>query len=220
MLGQPVYFLTPEVVGVYLTGACQEGVTATDLVLHVTQMLRKAKVVGKFVEFYGPVGARSLPWWIARPSPTWRRNMARRWASSAWTKRRRATSPAPAAARNTSQPSRITTRRRGLWGIPDKGQIEYSVDLELDISTVVPGVAGPKRPQDRIVLPELGSTFRGLFTKAVADGGYGKKDDDLALKVPIHLNGQRGNGSHDMLSTDAPAGVAISRKARPHTSWK
>jgi aconitate hydratase len=80
MLGQPVYFLTPDVVGVHVTGALREGVTATDLALTVTQILRQAKVVGKFVEFYG-AGRRRFPWSIAQLSQTWRRNTARPWAS-------------------------------------------------------------------------------------------------------------------------------------------
>src|ERR1700753_3821192 len=159
MLGQPVYFLTPEVVGVYLTGAVKEGVTATDLVLHVTQMLRKAKVVGKFVEFYGP-GAKSLPVvdraTIANMAPEYGATMGFFGVDEETT--RYLTGTGRSAEHVTAFENYY--KAQGLWGIPEKGQIEYSVDLELDISTVVPGVAGPKRPQDRIVLPELGSTFR------------------------------------------------------------
>ena len=202
MLGQPVYFLTPEVVGVHLTGALKEGVTATDLVLHVTQMLRKAKVVGKFVEFYGP-GAKSLPVvdraTIANMAPEYGATMGFFGVDEETTTYLTGTGRTA----EHVQAFENYYKAQGLWGIPEKGQIEYSVDLELDISTVVPGVAGPKRPQDRIVLPELGSTFRTLFTKAVADGGYGKKADELKLKVPVHINGSTSNGSHDMLSTDS-----------------
>src|SRR5580698_893061 len=171
MLGQPVYFLTPEVVGVHLTGAVKEGVTATDLVLHVTQMLRKAKVVGKFVEFYGP-GAKSLPVvdraTIANMAPEYGATMGFFGVDEETVAYLNGTGRSA----EHVQAFENYYKAQGLWGIPMKGQIEYSVDLELDISTVVPGVAGPKRPQDRIVLPELGSTFRTLFTKAVADGGY------------------------------------------------
>jgi aconitate hydratase len=202
MLGQPVYFLTPEVVGVHLTGALKEGVTATDLVLHVTQMLRKAKVVGKFVEFYGP-GAKSLPVvdraTIANMAPEYGATMGFFGVDEETTAYLTGTGRSA----EHVQAFENYYKAQGLWGIPSKGQIEYSVDLELDISTVVPGVAGPKRPQDRIVLPELGSTFRSLFTKPVTDGGYGKKEDDLSLKVPVHINGATNNGSHDMFSTDA-----------------
>src|SRR5690606_11648238 len=80
-------------------------------------------------------------------------------------------------------------KAQGLWGIPKKGDIEYSVDLELDLSTVRPGVAGPKRPQDRIELPELKETFLSLFGKTVADGGYGKAADEMNTRVPVHING-------------------------------
>jgi len=214
MLGQPVYFLTPEVVGVYLTGAVKEGVTATDLVLHVTQMLRKAKVVGKFVEFYGP-GAKSLPVvdraTIANMAPEYGATMGFFGVDEETT--RYLTGTGRSAEHVTAFENYY--KAQGLWGIPEKGQIEYSVDLELDISTVVPGVAGPKRPQDRIVLPELGSTFRTLFTKTVADGGYGKKDDELALKVPVHINGAMANGNHDMFSTDATSAKGHLQEGTP-----
>ncbi len=154
MLGQPVYFLTPEVVGVHLTGSVKEGVTATDVVLHVTQMLRKAKVVGKFVEFYGP-GAKSLPVvdraTIANMAPEYGATMGFFGVDE----------ETVAYLRGTGRSDELVSafenyyKAQGLWGIPTKGQIDYSVDLELDISTVVPAVAGPKRPQDHIKLPEL-----------------------------------------------------------------
>ncbi|HSI15043.1 MAG TPA: aconitate hydratase [Chthoniobacter sp.] len=202
MLGQPVYFLTPEVVGVYLTGAVKEGVTATDLVLHVTQMLRKAKVVGKFVEFYGP-GAKSLPVvdraTIANMAPEYGATMGFFGVDEETTRYLTGTGRSA----EHVQAFENYYKAQGLWGIPEKGQIEYSVDLELDISTVVPGVAGPKRPQDRIVLPELGSTFRSLFTKGVPDGGYGKKEDDLSIQIPVHIDGSTENGSTEMFSTDS-----------------
>ena len=214
MLGQPVYFLTPEVVGVYLTGALKEGVTATDLVLHVTQMLRKAKVVGKFVEFYGP-GAKSLPVvdraTIANMAPEYGATMGFFGVDEETTRYLSGTGRSPAHVKAFEN----YYKAQGLWGIPEQGQIDYSVDLDLDLSTVVPGVAGPKRPQDRIVLPELGSTFRNLFTKAVADGGYGKKQDELNLKVPVHINGSNTNGSHDMLSTDASAAKGHLQEGTP-----
>ncbi|EDY21314.1 aconitate hydratase 1 [Chthoniobacter flavus Ellin428] len=203
MLGQPVYFLTPEVVGVHLTGALKEGVTATDLVLHVTQMLRKAKVVGKFVEFYGP-GAKSLPVvdraTIANMAPEYGATMGFFGVDEETTRYLTGTGRSEEHVKSFEN----YYKAQGLWGIPEnKGQIDYSVDLELDISTVVPGVAGPKRPQDRIVLPELGSTFRSLLTKSVPDGGYGKKEADIALEVPVHINGSNTNGHHNMFSTDA-----------------
>src|SRR5271169_1777396 len=127
MLGQPVYFLTPEVVGVHLTGKLGEGVTATDLVLHVTQMLRKAKVVGKFVEFYGP-GARALPVvdraTIANMAPEYGATMGFFPVDGECT----------AYLRGTGRPAEHVAlyeayyRAQGLWGIPERGQIDYSQD--------------------------------------------------------------------------------------------
>src|SRR5205823_4912871 len=132
MLGQPVYFLTPEVVGVHMTGTLREGVTATDLALHITQLLRAQKVVGKFVEFYGEGAA-----------------------------------------------------------------------LKLNIGDVQPSVAGPKRPQDRINLPELGTAFRSLLAKPVKEGGYGKSGDKLDERHLVHLNGSAPE-TEQMVSTDLP----------------
>ncbi len=190
MLGQPVYFLTPEVVGVNLTGAVKEGVTATDVVLHITQMLRKAKVVGKFVEFYGP-GAKALAVvdraTIANMAPEYGATMGFFPIDEETVAYLRGTGRAEA---------QVTAfenyyKAQNLWGIPAKGDIAYSVDLDLDLSTVVPGVAGPKRPQDRINLNELGSKFSELFSKPITDGGYGKPADDLAeKKVELSLTGE------------------------------
>jgi aconitate hydratase len=111
MLGQPVYFLTPDVVGFELTGKLREGCTATDLVLTVTELLRKHKVVGKFVEFFGE-GTRTWPCPTAPPSATWRPNTAPPWASSRSTSAPSTTSRAPAAPRTRSKPSRPTSARR------------------------------------------------------------------------------------------------------------
>src|SRR5476651_808640 len=147
MLGQPVYFLTPDVVGVYLTGALREGVTATDLALTLTQTLRKAKVVGKFVEFYGP-GAAALPVvdraTIANMAPEYGATMGFFGVDE------ETTTYLTGTGRSAEHVTAFENyyKAQGLWGIPVKGQCDYSVDLELDISTVVPGVAGPKRPQD------------------------------------------------------------------------
>jgi aconitate hydratase len=190
MLGQPVYFLTPEVVGVNLTGSVAEGVTATDVVLHITQMLRKAKVVGKFVEFYGP-GAKALAVvdraTIANMAPEYGATMGFFPIDEETVAYLRGTG------RTEAQVTAFENyfKAQGLWGIPTKGQLNYSVDLDLDLSSVVPGVAGPKRPQDRINLNELGSKFTELFSKPITDGGYGKPADDLAeKKVELSLTGE------------------------------
>ena len=194
MLGQPVYFLTPDVVGVHLTGAIREGVTATDVALTVTQMLRKAKVVGKFVEFFGP-GAAALPLvdraTIANMAPEYGATMGFFPIDEECTNYLRATG------RTEEQIALYTNyyQAQGLWGMPQKGQIEYSQVVELDLSTVVPSVAGPKRPQDRIELQNLKSSFVGSFSKPVTESGFGKKAEDFA-SVSAEVHGSHiGHGS-------------------------
>ena len=194
MLGQPVYFLTPDVVGVHLTGAIREGVTATDVALTVTQMLRKAKVVGKFVEFFGP-GAAALPLvdraTIANMAPEYGATMGFFPIDEECANYLRATG------RTEEQVALYKNyyQAQGLWGIPQKGQIEYSQVVELDLSTVVPSVAGPKRPQDRIELQNLKSSFVGSFSKPVTENGFGKKAEDFA-SVSAEVGGSKiGHGS-------------------------
>src|SRR5437763_6404246 len=200
MLGQPVYFLTPEVVGVHLTGQLREGVTATDLVLHVTQMLRAQKVVGKFVEFYGG-GAASLP----VPDRATIGNMSPEYGATMgfFPVDKESVAYLRATGRSDGQCAAFENyfRAQKMFGIPRKGEIDYSVDLELNLADVQPGVAGPKRPQDRINLPALGETFRSLLQKPVKDGGYGMKDVDLGAKHLVQLNGSPPNNG-DMPSTD------------------
>jgi aconitate hydratase len=208
MLGQPVYFLTPEVVGVHLTGALREGVTATDLVLHITQMLRAKKVVGKFVEFYGP-GAASL----AVTDRATIGNMAPEYgatmgffpidAETVWY--------LGATGRSEEQVSAFEHyfKAQGLFGMPDRGEIDYSVDLDLDLSVVHPSVSGPKRPQDRIELPALKETFVNLLHKPVQEGGYGQPEATTEQKFHVHLNG----GAQE---DEAPAnGSACATPAEP-----
>ena len=194
MLGQPVYFLTPDVVGVHLTGAIREGVTATDVALTVTQMLRKAKVVGKFVEFFGP-GAAALPLvdraTIANMAPEYGATMGFFPIDDECVNYLRATG------RTEDQVALYKNyyQAQGLWGMPQKGQIEYSQVVELDLSTVVPSVAGPKRPQDRIELQNLKSSFVGSFSKPVTESGFGKKAEDFA-SVSAEVHGSHiGHGS-------------------------
>src|SRR6202048_4288820 len=188
MLGQPVYFLTPEVVGVNLSGRLKEGVTATDLVLHITQLLRAQKVVGKFVEFYGE-GTASLPVpdraTIGHMSPEYGATMGFfpiDQESVAYLRATGRTDEQCAAFENYF-------RSQKMFGIPRKGEIDYSVDLELNLKDVQPAVAGPKQPQDRINLPALGETFRSLLKKPVKEGGYGKGDVDLSATHLVQLNG-------------------------------
>ena len=194
MLGQPVYFLTPDVVGVYLTGALKEGVTATDLALTLTQQLRKAKVVGKFVEFYGP-GAAALPVvdraMIANMAPEYGATMGFFPIDGECSNYLRATG------RDEKQVATYEAyyKAQGLWGIPQKGEIEYSTDLALDLSSVGPSVAGPKRPQDRIELSKMKQEFISAFSKPVTENGFGKKAEEFST-VSAEVGGPKlGHGS-------------------------
>jgi len=184
MLGQPVYFLTPDVIGVNLTGALREGVTATDLALTVTQMLRKAKVVGKFVEFYG-AGAGALPVvdraTIANMAPEYGATMGFFPIDQECVNYLRATGRSEDHCRMYEN----YYRAQGLFGMPQKGQIAYSADLELDLGSVVPSVAGPKRPQDRIELPKLKEEFVRALTRPISENGFGKDEDDLFASVRV-----------------------------------
>jgi len=200
MLGQPVYFLTPEVVGVHMTGQLREGVTATDLVLHITQMLRAQKVVGKFVEFYGE-GTASLP----VPDRATIGNMSPEYGATMgfFPIDKESVAYLRATGRTDEQCAAFENyfRDQKMFGIPRKGEIDYSIDLELNLAEVQPGVAGPKRPQDRINLPALGETFRSLLQKPVKDGGYGMKDVDFGAKHLVELNGSPPSDGN-MPSTD------------------
>ncbi len=184
MLGQPVYILTPDVIGVHLSGDLPEGTTATDLVLRVTQMLREAKVVGKFVEFFGE-GARNLPATdratIANMAPEYGATMGFFGVDEK-------TLEYFAATGRTAE--HIETIRnyftaQEMFGIPLKGEVDYSNIIELDLTTIVPAVAGPRRPQDRIELTDLKEKFTELFTNAVSDGGYGKEAEDLEKQFMV-----------------------------------
>src|SRR5438874_201206 len=208
MLGQPVCFLTPEVVGVHLTGQLREGVTATDLVLHITQLLRAQKVVGKFVEFYGE-GAASLPVpdraTIGNMSPEYGATMGFFPVDHESVNYLRATGRSE----EVCLAFENYFRAQNMFGMPRKGEIDYSVEIDLDLADVQPSVAGPKRPQDRIDLPELGRKFRELLEKPVQDGGYGKKQIDLREKHVVELNGSAPrNGA--MFSTDTKEDQGIS----------
>src|SRR5579859_7003042 len=193
MLGQPVYFLTPDVVGVHLTGALREGVTATDLALTVTQLLRKAKVVGKFVEFFGP-GAAALPVvdraTIGNMAPEYGATMGFFPIDGECVNYLRATGRSEEHCRAYEN----YYRAQGLWGMPKKGDIAYSQELEFDLGTVLPSVAGPKRPQDRIELPKLKESFTTTFSKPVTESGFGMKPEELGKTFPVSGNGESTNG--------------------------
>jgi aconitate hydratase len=203
MLGQPVYFLTPDVVGVHLTGSLKEGVTATDLALTVTEMLRKAKVVGKFVEFYGP-GAAALAVvdraTIANMAPEYGATMGFFPIDEECVDYLRKTG-------RSEEHCKVYEnyfRAQGLFGIPKKGDIAYSTDLELDLPGVTPSVAGPKRPQDRIELGKLKGEFTKALGRPVAENGFAKSADELKRVFPV-LDGNSliaGGGSQEPVSNE------------------
>lgn len=183
MLGQPVYFLTPDVVGFNLSGTLREGVTATDLVLTVTEMLRQAKVVGKFVEFFG-AGAASLSAvdraTIANMAPEYGATMGFFPIDDETCNYFRYTG------RTEAQVETIRNyyQAQGMFGIPQAGDIEYSQVVELNLADVVPSVAGPKRPQDRIELANLKTKFTDLFSKPLNENGYNRPAEDMGRRVP------------------------------------
>ena len=196
MLGQPVYFLTPDVVGVHMTGAIREGVTATDVALTVTQILRKAKVVGKFVEFFGP-GAAALPLvdraTIANMAPEYGATMGFFPIDAECSNYLRATGRSDEAVKTYEN----YYKAQGLWGIPEKGEVVYSQEIELDLGSVLPSVAGPKRPQDRIELPKLKNEFTTAFSKPVTENGFGMKAEDLGkVKAEVALTGSKSSIGH------------------------
>ncbi|HYC48155.1 MAG TPA: aconitate hydratase AcnA [Burkholderiales bacterium] len=182
MLGQPMYFLTPDVVGVHMTGRLREGVTATDLVLTVTELLRRNKVVGQFVEYFGE-GAASLSATdravVANMSPDYGATIGFFGVDEKTIEYFRTTG------RAAEQVEAIEAyfRAQGMFGIPRKGEIDYSRVIELDLSSVVPSVSGPKFPQDRIDLPKIGRRFDELFSKPVGEKGYGKPAAELGQRV-------------------------------------
>ena len=209
MLGQPLTFLTPEVVGFYLTGELPPAATATDLALTVTQILRQHKVVGKFVEFYGPGAAK-----LTLPDRATIANMAPEYGATM------GYFPVDeetlAYLRGTGRPEELVKlvedyyRAQNLFGIAtQKDALSFSSVVELDLSTIRPSVAGPKRPQDRIELPALKSTFDSLLTKSVADGGYGKNSQQMSqtARVAMPLDEQ------EMLS-DRPTPDSVAGKAK------
>jgi aconitate hydratase len=203
MLGQPVTFLVPEVVGVYLHGELAEGVTATDLTLRVTEMLRAHGVVGKFVEFHGP-GAKAL----SLPDRATIANMAPEYGATM------GFFPIDAETinylRGTGRPEALCQtvenyfKAQGMFGIPDKNECEYTDLLELDLASIVPSVAGPKRPQDRIDVPTLGGKFDELFTSSPAAGGFGLDASKRDTTVEVNMPEPAGYAVGSLLSAPKP----------------
>ncbi|MEI6719270.1 MAG: aconitate hydratase AcnA [Betaproteobacteria bacterium] len=193
MLGQPVYFLTPDVVGVHLKGKLHQSVTATDLVLTITEMLRKAKVVGKFVEFFGE-GTASL----ALPDRATIANMAPEYGATMgfFPVDDKTIDYFKGTGRTEAEIEAFAAyfKAQGLYGVPKAGSIDYSQTVELDLSTVMPSLAGPKRPQDRIGLENVKSTFTSLFSKPVAENGFAKAPADLGKRIKAYDGTEVGSG--------------------------
>jgi aconitate hydratase len=179
MLGQPVYMLTPDVVGFELTGRLREGVTATDLVLTVTEILRKHKVVGKFVEFCGE-GTRTL----SLPDRATIANMAPEYGATMgfFPVDEKTIDYFEGTGRTKAEIEAFEAyfRAQKLFGVPRAKDIDYSQLISLDLSTVAPSLAGPKRPQDRIELGHVGAKFTELFSAGAAASGFNQPAEKLA----------------------------------------
>ncbi len=190
MLGQPVCFLTPDVVGVCMTGALKEGVTATDLALTVTELLRKHKVVGKFVEFFGP-GAKGLPLTdratIANMAPEYGATMGFFPIDEETVNYLLATGRSEADCTTYEN----YYKAQNLWGIPDKDEVDYTDVLDLDLATITPSVAGPKRPQDRIELGDMRREFFESFQRPVTSNGFGKSRADFSKVIPVEMENKK-----------------------------
>src|SRR5215204_6249847 len=209
MLGQPVYFLTPDVVGVHLTGDLPQGATATDLVLRITEMLRKANVVGKFVEFFG-AGASALNATdratIANMAPEYGATMGFFGTDEKTLEYFTNTG------RSAEQIETIRNyySAQGMFGIPKEGDVDYSTVIDLSLETITPSVSGPKRPQDRIELSNLDDRFVELFSLPAADGGYGKRPEDLEKRFMVQMAGHPAEvvaGGGDQSSKSIPLPV-------------
>ena len=221
MLGQPVYFLTPDVIGVHLSGELPQGATATDLVLRVTEILREAKVVGKFVEFFGE-GAANLPATdratIANMAPEYGATMGFFPTDEKTLDYFRATG------RSEEQIETIKNyyEAQNLFGIPHSGDVDYTNVIELDLETIRPAVAGPKRPQDRIELSNLDEKFEELFLKPVTEGGFGKTEEQLKERHFITVGAKvagAATGGGAQTSTSIPLPVINDTNKENTNTW-
>jgi aconitate hydratase len=191
MLGQPLFMLTPQVVGMRLHGELREGVTATDLVLTITHALRKKGVVDKFVEFYGPALSQ-----ISVADRATVANMAPEYGATT------GFFPVDQATleflRRTGRPGEVIdrveryTKEQGMFWTPTAPEPVFSDTLELDLSTVEPSLAGPKRPQDRVALSAIKSQFRSALSAPIKDRGFALAEADLAKTAPVEVP----NGEH------------------------
>ncbi len=178
MLGQPVYILTPEVLGVHMKGTLKEGVTATDLVLTVVQRLRETNVVDKFVEFFGE-GVEVL----STPDRATISNMCPEYGATVgfFPSDEKSINYLQATGRDEADLELVTTylKQQDMYGIPKAGEVEYSEVLMIDLDAIEPSIAGPKRPQDRIELSKVKETFPRLLTAPLTEGGYGLSQAEI-----------------------------------------
>ena len=189
MLGQPIYMLTPEVVGFKVTGKLPEGSTATDLALVVTQMLRQKGVVGKFVEFYGSgLSSMSLPdrATIANMAPEYGATMGFFPVDAETLRYLRQTGRLD----DEVEAVELYSKAQGLFRTDDTPDPEFQDLLELDLSTVQPSLAGPKRPQDRVLLSDMKREWQEGLQKPVEQRGFGLTDEQLAQTGSLKMKGQ------------------------------
>ncbi len=195
MLGQPYYFLTPQVVGFKLSGKLKEGVTATDLVLTVTEMLRKKGVVDKFVEFYGPgLAEMALPdrATIGNMSPEYGATMGFFPVDAETLRYLRMTG------RTEEEVERVERycKEQGLFRTAETPDPVFSDTLALDLGSVEPSLAGPKRPQDRVPLSKMKESFRQALTAPVKERGFGLASEALSKQTTISFNGSKSTVGH------------------------
>jgi aconitate hydratase len=195
MLGQPYYFLTPKVVGFKLKGRLREGVTATDLVLTVTEILRKKGVVDKFVEFYGDglsqitLADRAT---VANMAPEYGATMGFFPVDAEALRYLRQTG------RSEEEVQRVEryTKEQGIFRTDQSPDPEYSETLELDLAAVTPSLAGPKRPQDRVPLSAMKSAFRQALAAPVEERGFGLSPEETGRVATVTFNGDRASLKH------------------------
>jgi aconitate hydratase len=206
MLGQPVYILMPDVVGFELTGRLREGVTATDLVLAVTEILRKEKVVGKFVEFFGE-GTQSL----SVPDRATMANMAPEYGATMGffpvDDKTIEYFEGTGRTRQEIEAFQAYFKAQGLYGVPRAGQIDFTHVVKLDLGSVTPSLAGPKRPQDRIEIGKVKAQFASLFSKPPAENGFNQAAERLHTRHLVR--------AHDVRSVEAEAKVPHTPSVQP-----
>jgi len=216
MLGQPISFLMPDVVGVHLHGALAPGVTATDLVLRITELLRQAKVVGKFVEYFGSgLAALSVPdrATLANMAPEYGATMGY------FPVDEETLSYFSATGRRTEDIAalRAYLMAQGMFGMPMPGEIDYSAVIEVDLATIDPCVAGPRRPQDRIRLSAVKARFAELFAAPATANGYGKPSEDLIKRYVAESAHEIAVPAASWVSSAGVSGTTLTESGRAGT---